>query len=160
MGLPIYDVWAGVWYVLYLRTKFDWLWSAAHRGLQEEMVYNGWQKAYVLQRSAGEESPACSKDVRAELSYAIPVFCGILGLMQNYSCRCWWPFLPHYFPASPRTLTLWARSSLAVKRTATPCCRACLHPHRVTTGITASPSSRRTGSFSLPVKPKRSNVIG
>lgn len=83
-----------------------------------------------------------------------------MGLFQSCSCRCRWPFLPRYFPVSLRTRMLWARSSSAARRTATPCCRACLHPHRVATGTTASPSSRRTGSFSLPAKPKLSNVIG
>lgn len=109
--------------------------AAAHRGLQEEVVHYGRQEAHVLQRPSGKTPPAPSPSP----STGRPL---------------------HSLRLSPRTPTPAARSSSAVRRTATPSCPAYPPPPRATIGTTASPSSRRTGSSCSPARPKPSNGIG
>ncbi len=121
--------------------------STAHRGLQEEVVYYGWQEAHVLQRPSGKTIPTPLRPLFLFWLITSFVHRTLLSLSLSLSL----------FPRMPM---LEVRCSSAVRRTATPSCPACRRPRRATTGTTASPSSRRTGSSCLPVRPRPSNGIG
>lgn len=78
--------------LLYRRIKIHFLQSAAHRGLQEEMVYDGRQEAHVLQRPSGEKSPTGSWPVNMLeiLSHSRHVS---FGSSVEFRDWCQWPFL-------------------------------------------------------------------